>query len=102
MDLHQNARLTLWSREALVRKVLMEKLGLNAAAAAFNVSTKTAAKWVRRFRHEGPAGLRDRSSRPHRLRKPTPTYLVEQVEQLRRQRWAGCRIATYVQRSPAT
>jgi len=102
MDLHQNARLTLWSREALVRKVLIEKLGLNAAAAAFNVSTKTAAKWVRRFRSEGRAGLHDRSSRPHRLRKPTPTYLVEQVIQLRRRRWAGCRIAVTTGLSPAT
>ena len=102
MDLHQNARLTLWSREALVRKVLLEKLGLNAAAAAFNVSTKTAAKWVRRFRREGRAGLQDRSSRPHRLYKPTPNHLVEQVVQLRCQRWAGCRIAATTGLSPAT
>ena len=102
MDLHQNARLTPRSREALATKVVIEKLTLNAAAAAFSVSTKTASKWVRRYRAQGPAGLRDRSSRPHRLRQPTPAYLVQQVEQLRRQRWAGCRIATYVQRSPAT
>lgn len=102
MDLHQNARLTPWSREALAKKVLFQGLALNAAAAAFNVSPKTAAKWVRRYRSEGPAGLRDRSSRPRRLRQSTPTYLVQQVEHLRRQRWAGCRIAFHTQLSPAT
>ncbi len=102
MDLHQNARLTPWSRESLAKKVLFERLTLNAAAAAFNVSLKTAAKWVRRYRTEGPAGLRDRSSRPRRLRQPTPVYLVQQVEHLRRQRWAGCRIASQTQLSPAT
>ena len=102
MDLHQNARLTVWSREALARKVLHQKLTLNAAAAAFNVSTKTAAKWVRRFQAEGETGLRDRSSRPRRLRRPTPAYLVQQVEQLRRQRWAACRIASHTGLSPAT
>jgi transposase InsO family protein len=102
MDLHQNARLTLWSREALAIKVLQERWTLNAAAAAFNVSSKTAAKWVRRFQAEGSLGLRDRSSRPHRLRRPTPSFLIEQVEQLRRQRWAACRIARHTSLSPAT
>jgi transposase InsO family protein len=102
MDLHQNARLTLWSREALAIKVLQERWTLNAAAAAFNVSSKTAAKWVRRFQAEGSPGLRDRSSRPHRLRRPTPSFLIEQVEQLRRQRWAACRIARHTSLSPAT
>ncbi len=102
MDLHQNARLTLWSREALAEKVLLEKVTLNAAAAAFNVSAKTAAKWVRRYQREGTAGLRDRSSRPHRLRRPTPAHVVEQIEPLRRQRWAACRIASHTGLSPAT
>ena len=38
MDLHKNARLSLRSREALVRKVIEEKQTLKAAAAAFSVS----------------------------------------------------------------
>jgi transposase len=32
---------------------------LKAAAAAFNVSAKTAAKWVRCFQQSGPDGLND-------------------------------------------
>jgi hypothetical protein len=37
MDLHQNARLTFRSREALAKKIMIDRLTLNAAAAAFNV-----------------------------------------------------------------
>ena len=53
MDYHQNARLTIRSREQLARKVLHEGCTLKLAAASFNVSAKTAAKWVRRFRELG-------------------------------------------------
>ena len=73
MDLHQNARLAFRSREALAKKILIEKLTLSAAAAAFNVSRKTAAKWLRRYRTQGLPGLRDRSSRPlHSPRRTSP------------------------------
>jgi transposase len=66
MDLHQNARLTLRSREALAVKIISEKVTLNAAAAAFNVTARTARKWLRRYQQHGRAGLYDLSSRPHR------------------------------------
>ena len=66
MDYHQNARLTVHSRELLAKMVLQRGGTLKAAAAAFNMSPETAAKWTRRFRQLGPAGLRDLSSKPHR------------------------------------
>ncbi len=44
MDLHQNARLSFRCREALANKIMIERLTLNAAAAAFNVSRKTATR----------------------------------------------------------
>jgi transposase InsO family protein len=102
MDLHKNARLSLRSREALVRKVVAENATLKAAAAAFSVSRRTAAKWVQRFRAHGSAGLVDRSSCPHRQPRTTALDLVQQVEQLRRQRWAGNRIALQTGLSRAT
>ncbi len=102
MDCHQNARLTMRSREQLIRKVVEERCTLKQAAACFSVSAKTAAKWVRRFREEGVEGLRDRTSRPHRLRRPTAIELVQRVEQLRRQRWTGLRIAQQTGLSRAT
>ena len=84
MDYHQNARLTVRSREQMAREVLAERCTLKLAAASFNVSAKTAAKWVRRYRASGSAGMRDRNSRPHRLRQPTAADQVERVEALRR------------------
>ena len=93
MDYHHHARLTQHSREWLVRSVLEESLSLRAAAAACRLSRQSAAKWVRRFQQEGVGGLRDRGSRPHRSPRRTATELATRVEQLRRLRWTGMRIA---------
>jgi transposase InsO family protein len=102
MDYHQNARLTVHSREQMARKVVVEGLTLKRAAGRSNVSEKTAAKWVRRYRDAGSSGLGDRSSRPRRLRQPTPPELVARVEALRRERWTGARIAGQTGLSRAT
>src|SRR3974390_1670299 len=102
MDLHQNARLTFRSREALAKMVVDDQVTLKAAAAAFNVSAKTAAKWVRRYRQDGLAGLRDHSSRPHCSPRRIRGELVEQILVLRRQRWTGVRIAQTTGLSSAT
>jgi hypothetical protein len=56
---------------------------------------------VKRYRREGLTGLQDRSSRPDRLRQPTPAAVVEEIERLRRQRWTGKQIAVKVGVSPA-
>ncbi len=102
MDYHQNARLTIYRREQLARKVIAEGWTLQKAAADCGVSAKTAAKWVRRYREQGAAGLLDRSSRPHRLRRQTAFSLVEKVLLLRRQRRTGCSIARDTGLSRAT
>jgi len=102
MDIHKNARLTPILRYELVQRVLSQSCTLKAAAAAFNVSPKTAGKWTRRFLQCGRQALCDRSSRPHRLRRPTSSSVVEQIARLRRQRWTGTRIASTLALSPAT
>jgi transposase InsO family protein len=102
MDYHQNARLTVFSREQMVKQVLEQGVTLKQAAACFNVSVKTVAKWVGRYREQGVAGLRDRSSRPHQLRQPTSAEQVARVERLRRERWTGQRIALATGLSRAT
>ncbi|HKR86815.1 MAG TPA: leucine zipper domain-containing protein, partial [Phenylobacterium sp.] len=66
---------------------------LSVVAAAFSTTTKTVTKWVQRFRSEGLGGLEDRSSRPRRLREPTPPETVERILALRRQRFTGQQIA---------
>ena len=64
-----------------------------AVAKAAGVCPRTVRKWVARYQREGLAGLQDRSSRPHRLRRPTPKAVVVEIERLRRQRWTGKQIA---------
>lgn len=102
MDYHQNARLTVYSRERLARLVLEEGYTLKAASRAFHVSEKTAAKWVRRYRQFASAGLEDLSSRPHRSPRQTPSTLLEKVFELRRLRRNGWQIANELKLSRAT
>lgn len=102
MDIHKNARLTFIRREQLVQHVLLRKMTLKAAAAAFHVCDRTAAKWTRRYQQEGTAGLQDRSSRPHRSPRRTGEALAQRVEQLRRQRFTGLHIAKSTGLSRAT
>jgi len=102
MNVHKNARLTWHSRAELVRRVLVEGQAPVAVATAMGVTGKTVGKWVVRFIAEGPAGLVDRSSRPHRLYRPTPEATTERIEALRRQRWTGKQIAQETAVSPAT
>lgn len=46
MNIHKNARLTVRSRAALVRRVLSEGQSRKAVAPAFGVAAKTVSKWV--------------------------------------------------------
>jgi transposase len=64
MRLHANARLSVKGRELLIDRVEVAGWSLTTAAEAAGVSERTAAKWLARFRAEGPAGLSDRSSAP--------------------------------------
>ena len=102
MDYHHHARLTIHRREELAQAVLLCRLSLKEAAAEFKLSRQSAAKWVQRFRCQGRAGLRDRSSRPVRSPGRTSAQLVAQVERLRRERWTGIRIAQATGLSRAT
>src|ERR1700721_2899344 len=101
MNMHKNARLTPRGRERIVRQVESGQTPDTVAEAA-GVCPRTVRKWVGRYRREGLAGLQDRSSRPRRLRQPTPQAAIEKIEQLRRQRLTGKAIAAEVRVSPAT
>jgi transposase InsO family protein len=101
MDIHKNARLTPLGRE---RMVTMGRRGQTpkAVSEAVGVCPRTVRKWLERFKAEGLAGLQDRSSRPHRLRQPTPQATIDRIETLRRQRLTGKAIAAETGVSPAT
>jgi transposase InsO family protein len=101
MNIHKNARLTARGREWIVSLAASGQTP-QAVGAAVGVCPRTVRKWITRHRHEGAAGLWDRSSRPHRLYRPTPQPVVERVAALRRQRLTGKAIAAEVGVSPAT
>ncbi|MEM6415959.1 MAG: IS481 family transposase [Pseudomonadota bacterium] len=101
MNIHENARLTPFGRERLVKRMLSGQ-SPGAAARAEGVCPRTARKWLTRYKSEGVAGLQDRSSRPNKLRLPTPAKTVTQIIMLRRRRWTGKHIAREVDVSPAT
>jgi transposase len=86
----------------MARAVVEGGLSRAAAARQFNVTPKTAAKWVARFRAEGVAGLQDRSSRPRSSPSQTAPAACARVEALRRRRFTGKQIAAEVGVSPAT
>ena len=102
MDYHHHARLTVYSREQLAKSVVEGRLSLGEAAAERGLSRQSASKWVKRYREGGLAALQDRSSRPHRLPRSIAPEQVERVEQLRRERWTGVRIAQATGLSRAT
>jgi transposase len=101
MNVHKNARLTPHGRERIVRQIECGRSPKIVGETA-GVSLRTVRKWLKRYRQEGLAGLQDRTSRPHRLRRPTPAAIVAQVETLRRQRRTGQQIAAELGLSPAT
>jgi transposase InsO family protein len=102
MDIHKNARLCFRSREALARFVVEQGATRKAAAAAFRVSAKTAAKWVGRFLNAGLEGLMDYSSRPHCSPRRLASSLAERVVELRRGHMPGYEIACRTGVSPAS
>ena len=101
MNMHKNARLTPRGRERMVRMVLNGRTPEEAAQDA-GVCPRTARKWLSRFKAEDVAGLQDRSSRPSKLRQPTPAETVTRITALRRQCCTGKQIAREVGVSPAT
>jgi len=102
MDYHKNAPWTAVSRGRLARLVIEDGVRLVSAAGRFSVSSKTAAKWVARYRQLGDAGLADRSSRPHVSPRQTSSLFVEKVLALRRGHMPGYEIARRTGLSPAS
>jgi transposase len=93
MKLHANAALSLNQRRGMVGRVVVEEWSLTRAAEAAEVSERTCAKWVARYRAEGETGLLDRSSAPAVVANRTEQRRVEAIAALRRLRLTGAEIA---------
>src|SRR6266568_1485667 len=93
MNLHANAALSWSGRRRLCELVVDQGWTLTSAAQATGVSVRCARKWVGRYRLEGLAGLRDRSSAPRRVANRTAPDRVEVIVKLRRLRFTAAEIA---------
>lgn len=65
-------------REEFVQLASQEDANVRALCRRFEVSPKTAYKWLRRFREGGTAALGDRSRKPHE----SPSQTTEKLEKL--------------------
>lgn len=86
---HANARLTVYGRLELVRRVIEQGRPVAHVVKELNISRATGYKWIRRWRDDGVAGLHDRPSHAHHLPRKTPVQLEQQVLALRRDRKLG-------------
>jgi len=80
---HANAALTPRHRLRLARLIVEDHWPVSRAAEFFNVSWRTADRWARRYREEGPAGMNDRSSARHTQHARTPQPVVRKIVHLR-------------------
>lgn len=80
---HVNAALTPRTRLRLAQLVVEQGWTYAAAAKMFMVAARTAKKWADRYRTEGPAGMLDRSSRPHHSPTKTAPSTVRRIVRLR-------------------
>jgi transposase InsO family protein len=85
---HGSARTTLHGRLLIVQRY---RAGWPQAhiAAAMGVSRKCVKTWIDRYAVEGENGLRDRSSRPHRMPTRTSGEVELQIVELRRRERRG-------------
>lgn len=98
---HRNAPLTPEGRLRLCQRI-QAGWPVAHAAESMNISRDRAYVWWRRYQAEGPAGLYDRSSRPHRSPATTRPARERRIVSLRTRRGLGpARIAGIV-RMPAS
>jgi transposase len=102
MNLHANAALSWTGRRRLCELVVDDGWTVTAAARAAGVSVRCARKWVGRYRLEGVAGLRDRSSAPRRVANRTAPDRVEVIVKLRRLRFTAGEIAETLEMALST
>ena len=100
---HRNAPLSETGRLRLARCVVEDGWSLRRAAERFQVAVTTAQRWASRYRELGPAGMADRSSRPHRSPNQTPTRTERRIIKVRViRRWGPAQIGYLLGIHPST
>lgn len=100
---HPNARLSVFGRQLLVSRVVVQRWPAAEVAEQLGVSRATVYKWLRRYRAEGQAGLLDRSCRPHRSPRRLPDQQLAAILRARtRRRYGPHRLAPLTGHPPST
>jgi transposase InsO family protein len=100
---HANAALTPRARLKLAQLVVDQGWPVARAAQRFQVSWPTAHRWATRYAQAGPAGMIDRSSRPHHCPRRTPAPTMRRIVHLRwKQKLGPVPIAAQVGCAPST
>ena len=100
---HRNAPLTETGRLRLARCVVEDGWPVRRAAERFQVSHTTAARWARRYREQGSAGMTGRPSRPRTSPGRTPVRAERRIVKLRVSKRLGpARIAFRLGLNPST
>lgn len=76
---------TVSLRQEFITLVQYGTVSVSELCRRYGVSRKTGYKWLGRYRREGPAGLPDRSRRPHQYPGRTPAGLEAALVTLRQQ-----------------
>ena len=100
---HPNARLSVFARQLLVSRVVVQRWPAAEVATQLGVSRATVYKWLRRYRAQGSVGLIDRSSRPQRSPRQLPPEQVAGILRARtRRRYGPHRLAPLTGHPPST
>ena len=90
---------TVSLRQEFMTLVQQRTVSVSELCRRYGVSRKTGYKWLGRYRREGPAGLPDRSRRPHQSPGRTPAGLEAALVTLRQQHpaWGARKLRRRVQ-----
>ena len=87
-------------RYELVTTLLLQREEVRVICARFGVSRQTAYKFLRRFKSDGKAGLRDRTRRPHKAPTEQASYWRGRALRLRQSHptWGGRKLRWLLER----
>jgi transposase InsO family protein len=82
---------TMLLRSEFVRLAMLETTNIRSLCRRYEISPKTAYKWMDRYREGGTQALNDRSRRPHRSPLQTASSVEDKIVQLREKhpRWGA-------------
>jgi transposase InsO family protein len=88
-------------RTQFIADYLREVQNVTELCAVYGVSRKTAYKWIERYLRQGPAGLEERSRRPHESPNRTDEQIVAAILQARRRHpsWGGKKLLTLLHKA---